>query len=206
MNQTENKVLLRRAMQAVLANLDQRWVKAASGRVCDNLVKHIRGFPRIDHVLAWSSFFAGEVDLSAFVGEQLGAGRRVYLPQTRSDKTMQFISINEGWAAEAVAGVGGVPEPCDQSGHLFDAHDAANAIVLVPGLAFDVRGGRLGRGSGFYDRFLARSLMRTAQVLGVGWELQLVPEVPMSGHDQQIEKLITEQRMRDFVDAPGLTS
>ncbi len=206
MSQSENKVLLRKAMRAVLSNLDQRWVKAASGRVCENLSRHVNGMRGVDHILAWSSFFAGEADLSGFIAAQLAGGRRVYLPQTRPDRSMQYISVNEAWLDEAVTGVGGVPEPSEQSGQIFDPLNAPNTLVMVPGLAFDLKGGRLGRGLGFYDHFLARSSMHSVRVVGVGWELQIVPEVPMTAHDQFVEQLITEERVVDFLDANSLSS
>lgn len=195
MTHAGDKASLRRAMRAVLSNLDRRWVKAASSRVCENLIQHLKEMPNIDHVLAWASFFAGEVDLAEFIEAQLEAGRRVYLPQTRENRTMQFVAVNDAWIDDAVLGQGGVPEPRPDSGQVYDTHHAANTLVVVPGLAFDQRGGRLGRGMGYYDKFLARSLMHSARVVGAGWELQIVPEVPMAAHDQALEQLVTEQRI-----------
>jgi len=197
MTRIAEKAVLRKAMLAVLVNLDPRWVKAASTRVCENLSRYVNalhtdGVMAVEHVLAWSSFFPGEIDLNLFIEGQLAAGRRVYLPQTRADRSMQFIAINEAWADNAVAGLGGVPEPSADSGRIFDPHFAASTAIIVPGLAFDKNGCRLGRGRGFYDMFLARSLMHSARVVGVSWELQIVPEVPVASHDHKIEALVTE--------------
>jgi 5-formyltetrahydrofolate cyclo-ligase len=70
--------------------------------------------------------------------------------------------------------------------------------VLVPGLGFDVNGGRLGRGGGFYDRLLAAG---TACRVGVAFECQVVEALPLEPHDRRMEFIITEQRVL----APGRT-
>lgn len=72
--------------------------------------------------------------------------------------------------------------------------------VIVPGLAFDRRGHRLGRGGGFYDRFLAR-LPQTVRTIGVAFDLQLVDEVPADPHDAPVQTLITECRVERFASA-----
>lgn len=65
-------------------------------------------------------------------------------------------------------------------------------LFLVPGLAFDDMGGRLGLGKGYYDRLLARS---TGFRVGLCWEWQLLPEVPMEPHDQRVQAICTERRL-----------
>ena len=64
-------------------------------------------------------------------------------------------------------------------------------LVLVPGLAFDEAGRRLGRGAGYYDRFLAPLSVAT---VGVAFELQLVPEVPAGSGDVPVGAIVTERR------------
>lgn len=62
-------------------------------------------------------------------------------------------------------------------------------VVIVPGLAFDSVGGRLGRGGGFYDRFLA--LARPPVSIGVAFEEQIVDHIPLEPHDQQLSAIAT---------------
>ena len=64
-------------------------------------------------------------------------------------------------------------------------------LILVPGLAFTRAGQRLGRGGGYYDRFLA-SLPATTVKLGVCFDLQLVAELPVEPHDQRVDAIVTE--------------
>lgn len=70
-------------------------------------------------------------------------------------------------------------------------------LVVVPGLAFDEYGNRLGRGRGFYDRFLAHPEFKgTACALAL--EQQVVPNVPISPHDQMVSMVVTDESLRRF--------
>lgn len=68
-------------------------------------------------------------------------------------------------------------------------------VALAPGLAFDRRGGRLGRGKGYYDRLLA-GLTRGVPRVGVTLERLLVDRVPQAAHDIPMTHLITDRRVR----------
>ncbi len=81
--------------------------------------------------------------------------------------------------------------------------------VLVPGLAFDRSGDRLGRGAGFYDRFLARIAAGSdragrARLIGVSFACQIVDRVPRDDHDIAMDALVTEEGLIDC--APGARS
>ena len=64
--------------------------------------------------------------------------------------------------------------------------------MLVPGIAFDRRGARVGFGKGYYDRFLCR-LPATTRVCGLAFSLQIVDHVPDMPHDVRMQSLVTEQ-------------
>src|SRR5690606_295009 len=77
-------------------------------------------------------------------------------------------------------------------------------LLLSPGLGFDLAGGRIGHGAGFYDRFLAQVASAPgarALVCGVGFEAQLLPvgqAVPAEPHDRPLDALVTEARIVRF--------
>jgi len=64
-------------------------------------------------------------------------------------------------------------------------------LALVPGLAFDPRGRRLGRGSGFYDRLLSQ-LAPSARIYGVAFAFQVLPALPNEPHDLAVQAVVTE--------------
>jgi 5-formyltetrahydrofolate cyclo-ligase len=75
-------------------------------------------------------------------------------------------------------------------------------LVCVPGVAFDTRGGRLGRGRGHYDATLAL-LPRSAFRVGLAFESQIVPAVPAEPHDERLDAVVTEARVLSVRDARG---
>jgi len=68
-------------------------------------------------------------------------------------------------------------------------------LLLIPGLAFTRAGGRLGRGGGFYDRFLSR--VHRAVKIGVCFHIQLITVLPLEIHDHEVDLVITEGEVRE---------
>jgi 5-formyltetrahydrofolate cyclo-ligase len=73
---------------------------------------------------------------------------------------------------------------------------APDDLLLVPGVAFDLRGGRLGRGEGYFDRALGAFGSDGPLSWGVGFEFQLVEEVPREPHDRAVGVVVTERRLQ----------
>lgn len=67
-------------------------------------------------------------------------------------------------------------------------------LILIPGVAFDRRGNRLGRGQGFYDRLLAEVRAET-KAIGLAYECQLVESVPSERHDRPVNMIISERQV-----------
>ena len=108
----------------------------------------------------------------------------------KREKTLLFpVSHRRGMTVHPYAGNEhmhrgkfGIPEPTTP------AYDGEIDLVIVPAVAFDAKGRRLGRGGGYYDRFI-KKLTHTVLV-GVGYDFQLVDEVPASRHDQRVHRII----------------
>jgi 5-formyltetrahydrofolate cyclo-ligase len=66
-------------------------------------------------------------------------------------------------------------------------------LIMVPGTAFDPRGGRMGQGKGYYDRLLARA-RPDAPLVALAFECQIFPEIPVAPHDVFMDRVITENR------------
>lgn len=193
-------------MKRIVSSLDKRWIKAASGELCEQLVTLLdrEVSSEIRHVLAWTSFFPGEADLSIFISEQLER-RRVYLPRVLADGSMTFLSINRDWLTNVESGPLGIPEPSQGSGDLYDPSDAPETVVIVPGLAFDAAGNRLGRGKGAYDGFLRKPHISEALKVGVCWMLQMVNAVPCESHDVAMDFVCHERAyLRTLPDHEGV--
>ncbi|MBQ2851752.1 MAG: 5-formyltetrahydrofolate cyclo-ligase [Thermoguttaceae bacterium] len=97
--------------------------------------------------------------------------------------------------SDLTSGAFGIWEPLPNPSRLLAP--AAFDLVLVPGLAFDLDGGRLGRGAGFYDRFLA-TLPPKTRLVGVALDEQLVEKTPRDAFDLPVDALATPTRLTVF--------
>jgi 5-formyltetrahydrofolate cyclo-ligase len=134
--------------------------------------------------MAFSSF-GSEVETAPILERLSSRGARVILPRV------------EGSDIEAVAFHPGDPVRRARYGALEPSGGAVVPrdeidVVIVPGLAFEHRGYRVGYGGGFYDRFLRR-LRPDAVAIGVGFSAQIVEEVPHDSDDKPVDMVVTEQ-------------
>ena len=129
-----------------------------------------------------------EVDTAPLATLALAAGKRVAYPRVVAGaRALAFAACSP---AALVPGALGTRAP--PPGLACEAVDALD-LVIVPGVAFDAEGRRLGRGGGYYDATLA--LLRPgAARLGVAFEIQLVPAVPEEPHDVRLDGVVTEAR------------
>lgn len=126
---------------------------------------------------------AGEVDLDAYAAELRRRGARTLLPRVRGDH-LDLVAVRDHLGLGP--GHRGVREPV---GAGVDV--AALDAIVVPGVAFDPRGHRLGHGGGHYDRLLQRLRPGTVRV-GVAFACQIVPMVPVEAHDEPVDVVVTE--------------
>ena len=106
---------------------------------------------------------------------------------------MEFIQVDAEWAIRMEKGDHGVLQPRAGYGEALDGSRIGRLAVLVPGVAFDNRGARLGRGGGFYDRFLERTKDVDMLKIGVCWSMQVVPSVPTDPHDVHVDWICHEE-------------
>jgi 5-formyltetrahydrofolate cyclo-ligase len=136
-------------------------------------------------ILGFASF-GGELPTDAVMAWVLGSGRRLLLPFVDGPvlRAASVASIDD-----LAPGYRGIREPSERV-----AVDPSTAdVVLVPGVAFDARGVRLGYGGGFYDSFLAELDARVVRV-GLCFDVQIVDEVPAGEHDERVQIVVSEAR------------
>ena len=131
---------------------------------------------------------ADEVDLEAVFRAAARAGKRVALPRIESDDgPMRFHLVEKGVRPTERHGFGFLQPP--QSAPT--ATPDGGTLMLVPGRVFDRTGHRVGRGGGFYDRYLATHSDGVVTV-GVGYTVQLVHSVPTHEGDQAVQIVVTD--------------
>jgi len=134
-----------------------------------------------------------EVRTRPFLTAVIAAGKRVVVPYCVEGELELFCLES---MEELAPGHFGIQEPRPPLRQLPGKRVEPGALdlVMVPGLAFDRRGGRAGYGKGYYDRLLVRTRPETRRV-AVAFECQLFPEVPMLEYDVFMDKVVTEGAM-----------
>jgi 5-formyltetrahydrofolate cyclo-ligase len=135
--------------------------------------------------------FRSEVETQAFIKLELREGMRVTVPiveHTGDRKSLVHTEIS-GLSNLAI-GSFGLQEPVERNPASLDTLDA----VMVPLVAFDRHGTRLGYGMGFYDAFL-RELPRSVERIGLAFRMQEMNRIPILSHDEPLDTVITEQEI-----------
>jgi 5-formyltetrahydrofolate cyclo-ligase len=114
------------------------------------------------------------------------------LPRTTDPIGLEFFAV-ERWEALR-PGAFGVLEPQSDA---TAVRLRPNDLVVVPGVAFDEAGYRLGHGKGYYDRAFAAELGDSPTLVGFGYEFQIAEAVPHDERDRQMDAIVTDQRVRD---------
>ncbi|MCB9616271.1 MAG: 5-formyltetrahydrofolate cyclo-ligase [Sandaracinus sp.] len=177
---------LRRRMRAVRKGLPREARAERSRKIGERLLE----VPELASAKVVAAFVAihGEVNLAPAVQRLRERGVAIALP--RVDLEEQAIVLHAHEPGDVLDESGfGVPEPSPDAPRV----DLASVdVVLVPGLAFDPNGFRIGYGKGYYDQLLPT--LPNAFRLAVGYDFQLVVEVPSLPHDVPVQAIVTDTR------------
>jgi 5-formyltetrahydrofolate cyclo-ligase len=139
-------------------------------------------FKKAKKVMFYISF-DGEVDTTEMIEETRRLGKIVAVPACREKGIIYPTLLSRNMLLRK--GPYGVAEPAVKRRIYLPKID----LVIVPGVAFDKRGNRLGRGKGCYDRFLKKIPARTP-TLGLAFDFQILPSLPTTTHDVSVKKVI----------------
>ncbi len=147
--------------------------------------------------------FGSEVRTDLLIGETLRGGAELILPRVKGIEESLALHAVADPACDLAPGAFGIEEPIDQRCPERSLNELD--FVLVPGLAFDRGGGRLGYGGGFFDYILnVRSdLIEEGAVVAVAFSCQMVEEVPRAGWDVRVPVIATEHELIDARDGRG---
>jgi 5-formyltetrahydrofolate cyclo-ligase len=130
----------------------------------------------------------GEVDTFALMQRAMELKKRVALPLVRKEER-HIIAVLIKSLTELKAGSYGIQEPLDVPQNYLSADELD--LVIVPGVAFDRQNNRLGRGAGYYDRFLSK-LPARVPTIALAYDLQVVDAISgIEAHDRPVTQVIT---------------
>ncbi|KZE48437.1 5-formyltetrahydrofolate cyclo-ligase [Brevibacillus parabrevis] len=158
-----------------------------SAHICRHLLENER-IASAKTIFAFHPF-GDEVDILPFIREAMNRGQEVWLPLALVEQR-RLIPYRFTGEHMLRQGVYGIMEPDPEKAEAADV--SLLEAVVVPGVAFDTHGGRMGYGGGFYDRFLA-GLDTLPFLVGVGFSMQVVEHVPVEPHDIRLDGIVTEK-------------
>ncbi|WP_426983879.1 5-formyltetrahydrofolate cyclo-ligase [Brevibacillus borstelensis] len=187
----DQKRELRREILAQRASVSPEERQARSEQMC----RHLLSFDRLRRCRTVMAYypFREELDIVPFLEKALERGQEIWLPLTLPAERRIVPYIYTG-PDMLKRGTYGILEPDPGLAAEGKAEDLD--AVLVPGVAFDRRGGRMGYGAGYYDRFLS-SLPHRPLLIGCSFDLQVQKAVPMEPHDISLDFLATESGIRE---------
>lgn len=141
-------------------------------------------YQQASSVLIYVSF-KDEVETHGLIRRSLKDGKIVFVPHVEGGQ-MRICRVRD-FKKDLKKGTYGILQP-QMQGRKKNGSATAD-IVFVPGLAFDKTGGRLGRGAGYFDRYLAKT--KKSVTIGLAYKEQLVPRVPVEKHDVRLNFIIT---------------
>ncbi|MFA5144882.1 MAG: 5-formyltetrahydrofolate cyclo-ligase [Candidatus Omnitrophota bacterium] len=158
-------------------------VRDRKSRVIEGELLKQKGFIKAKIVMFYIAF-GGEVDTKNMIKEARKLGKIVTVPVCKGNRvTIRPCILDD--AARLGKGPYGVCEPSTKRFVRLKDLD----LVVVPGVAFDRKGNRLGRGKGCYDRFLER-LPKDIPSIGLAFDFQILPNIPAKAHDISVNRVV----------------
>jgi len=181
------KCSLRERVRAARDATDPERRREWSARICQHLLLACDVLGPAT-VLSYAGF-GSEIDTLPFNRALLQRGLSLTLPRVEHPAGGLVLYRVRDLATDLVPGVWGIPEPDPHRCDVLSPFEID--WMLLPGLAFDRRGGRLGYGGGYYDRLLPQLPARSKRI-AAAFQCQIVDAVPRGPHDVLMDRLITE--------------
>jgi 5-formyltetrahydrofolate cyclo-ligase len=180
------KAELRKQMRALRAAIPEKARAARSEKIVEHLLSS-RLFEQARAIgLFWPMLERNEVDVRPIDRAAREKSKLVAYPFLRGEGEMALLVCDPGSLEERGNGFAEPPESAVEV-------DNEGLVVIVPALAVDETGHRIGYGKGFYDRLLAR-IAPPARTVAVAYDFQIVAEVPATEHDRRVDALVTDAR------------
>lgn len=174
-----NKRDARRAIRSEIAKLSTEEKAALSSQIFSKIATS----KEIEQAAVVALFIAlsDEPQTTDFIERLLSQNKRIVVPRIEGEK-MEFYDISDGVAVGAF----GIMEPIAT----VPVKPSEIDVMIVPGVAFTRNGARLGRGKGFYDKYLSHNNFR-ACTIGVCYPCQLVENLPTEEHDRRLDLVVS---------------
>lgn len=196
---SHSKPVLRQQMHLMLGTLPDQRFKSAGDSVA-RLITRTSVWEESSFILAFLSM-RHEIDSEPLITRAFEQNKAVYVPRI-SGNMLAFYKIT-GVHGPWNYGSFSIREPFPDPQKLWNPRSAASSdlIAIIPGLAFDGSGGRLGRGKGYYDRFILNAGIQQ-RCVGICLHEQMLPSLPMHSHDIKVPFVVND---KGFIDCTSVS-
>lgn len=178
------KAAIRKSVRAALATMTPQQKAAESSLICDRVLK-LEVYQRA-HVVMMFVPLPDEPLIEPLAKQALAKGKILVIPRPNWDDNSMTAGLVQSWPGDLAKDFKGFTGPREDA----PSYDPGSIhCVLVPGLAFTLTGVRLGRGGGFYDRYLPQVPIQRR--IGVCYRCQLVDRIPLLPHDEAMAHVMT---------------
>jgi len=177
-----DKKTARKEMKATLSALEDDVFQAKSLASCEQAAKH-PAFIEANTILCYMAM-KNEANTDALIATAQKMGKRIAFPYCAENYQMLALLTGTG-EEDWEVGAYGIRTPILERATVLAPEEID--LIVVPGLGFDAEGRRLGRGAGYYDRFLEKT---NAFRLGFCLDVQLMEEVPVDEHDKKMNAVV----------------
>ena len=175
-----DKASLRKYIKQQGRSFSKEQLAEWSSLLCKRLLSHSR-IAAAHTVLLYHSL-PDEVQTSELLRTLLNKGKTLLLPKITGDGLMELRIYNG--EHDLCVGKYGIKEPTGEAYTYYNNID----VAVIPGVAFDVEGNRLGRGKGYYDRILP--LLTSAYKIGLCFSFQIADNIPTETHDMKVDEVL----------------
>lgn len=185
------KAQARKEIQRRLEKLNAEQRREAS----ECIRSHLAGLPELQQAATVLLFISigDEVDTFPILADAMDAGKAVAVPKVDLKRKRMDACVLRDLERSLAPGVFGILEPRGSE----VVEPAAIDFILVPARGFDRAGNRLGRGGGYYDRYMAQPGFRAARC-GIAFAAQVLDAIPYDEHDLPVHLLVTEEGVLRF--------
>lgn len=188
----ETKISIRKKMLALRGELTDEECMEKSNFIWRNLFT-LQSIQKAEYILCYVDY-TSEVKTKGLIEQMLSLGKHVYVPRVCGED-MDFYRISS--LNDLLAGYRGILEPQSDADKRFTeellAQHKEDTVMLLPGVAFDKKGGRIGYGKGYYDRYLMR--IPCKERIALSYQMQLVKDAKSSEQDIPLTGIVTEHEI-----------
>ncbi len=185
-----NKHFLRKQLLNKRKFLSKRSILEKSNKIADKLIKFDK-YQQSEKIMLYISTKL-EVQTQRIIESAQKDNKSIYIPLIIPEQHDLIPSLVIDFEKEIALGNLGIYQPRKEFHRLFPP--SILDLVIVPGLAFNQQGHRLGRGGGYYDRFL-KKLPVQAYSIALAFEMQMIEQIPLEENDMPVDCIITEKRI-----------